>query len=162
MQLATVKAFIGILFVNDGECRTEELVEEFDVIVNNDWSEQTIFDKLDYVAVLGKSDLFDALNLPEKYGDNAQFSLAKIEILARAPRRLLSINSDGIYDDAYTELADGPDSDGDSDSDYGSDPPVLIATRVLARIATRALVRIATRTTPTATATLVNNLPVWA
>ena len=117
MQLATVKAFISIVIVNDGECRTEELVEEFDVIVNNDWSEQTIFDKLDYVAVLGKSDLFDALNLPEKYGDNAQFSLEKIEILARAPRRLLSVSCDGIYDDADTELADGPDSDSDSDSD---------------------------------------------
>jgi hypothetical protein len=117
MQLATVKAFIGIVIVDKGQCQVDNLVEEFDVVVNNDWSEETIFDKLNYVALVGESDLFDALNLPEKYGDNAQFSLAKIEILARAPRRLLSVSCDGIYDDADTELADGPDSDSDSDSD---------------------------------------------
>lgn len=125
MQIVTVKAFISIVFVNEGQCRTEDIVEEFDVLVNNDWTEQTIFEKLDYIAVIGESDLFDALKLPEKYGDNAKFSLDKIEV-ARASRRLLSITSDGIYDDADTELAEPDDevddsSDGDSDSDYEPD-----------------------------------------
>lgn len=121
MQLATVKVFIE--FVPPNSNVSEMYSEEVDVLIDNDVTEEQLFDKLEFGGgLMSDSDLFAALGLRAKYGADTDFTLMKIEITARAPRRLISIDSDGIYDDANTSFAEeGSDFDSDEDDDSDED-----------------------------------------